>query len=141
MPDQSPVGARMSYWLADALVDVRKAAGVDKVDIAMILGAHEHTIKRLEDGQSMGRDVDRAVSAYADLADLDGREVWWTALYYWYERGIAPQFTAEGPPAAYAEALRAASLRLRGDGGGRSRTPTSIPAPPWLQDHRRRSVQ
>jgi DNA-binding XRE family transcriptional regulator len=132
----------MSYWIADALIQAREDVGLEPKQMATILGVHEHTINRLESGQSMGRDIDSATAAYADVTGIgDARELWWAALYFWYQRGSAPAFTAEGPAAAFAEAIRAASLRLQPSAGGRSGKPISIPAPPWLARRNRRLGQ
>ena len=73
----TPVGTRMSYWIGMTLKEARERVGISRQDIARPLGVNDVTIKRLESGRSMGRDIDHAVAAYAFVLGLeDGRQLW-----------------------------------------------------------------
>lgn len=119
----------MSYWIGDILRERREAAGIERSDIAKMLGVHEHTVARLEDGVSMGRDIDRAISAYAyALGIKDGREFWSDALERWYKHGSPPRFKRPDSPAgAFAEALHLTALRRQQDGAGREEKRDATP--------------
>lgn len=106
-------GARMSYWIATVLQDARKHAGISEQNMAVSLGVNARTIRRLESGQTMGRDIDHFVAAYAHVCGLeDGRDLWGRAVERWRSDGTPPQFVVtEGPAAAFAEAIRAEALR------------------------------
>ena len=112
----------MSYWIATALHDERRAVDIGESDMATSLGVDWRTIRRLETGATMGRDIDRAVAAYAHVLGLDdGRSLWRRALDRWQREGAPPQFQPiEGPAAAFVEAIRIEALRRRRDGAGTS---------------------
>ena len=113
--DSEPVGSRMSYWIATTLHDERERVGVSEDDMARTIGVNWRTIRRLEEGHGMGRDIDRFVAGYAYLLGVeDARELWGIALRRWQESGSPPRFEAiDGPAAAFAEAIRAEALRRR----------------------------
>ena len=119
-------GARMSYWIATALRLRRTQADISESDVATALGVNWRTIRRLESGRSMGRDIDKFVAGYAYLLGLeDPRVIWDDALKMWRHKGsAAPMPTMEhGPPAAFAEAIRAETQRqlAQGESARRSR--------------------
>lgn len=114
--DASAPGTRMSYWIATALETVRENIGISEDEMATSLGVNWRTIRRLETGGSMGRDIDRFVAGYAHVAGIeDGRDIWEDALARWRKHGNAPQFEAvSGPAAAFADAIRAEVQRQKG---------------------------
>lgn len=121
-PD-TPVGSRMSYWIGQTLKEEREKAGLEKADVARPLGVNDITIKRLESGRGMGRDIDHYVAAYAYVLGLeDGRELWGRALDRYKRHGSAPMFTVPvGSPAeAFAQAIRDVVLRRRAEADAQS---------------------
>lgn len=89
-------GRTMSYWLAHALREKRQQAKVSVRAIAQILGADQSTIWRIEKGQTIPREVDRYVAAYAKALGLeDGRALWRLALEAWMEGGNPPILTED----------------------------------------------
>ena len=117
-----PAGTKMSYWIAHVLQQARERAGVSEGDIGTSLGVNWRTIRRLEAGTTMGRDIDHYVAGYAHLLGLeDGRALWREALRYWDKDGAPPRFMpVEGPAAAFAEAIRLEALRTRQETGEKS---------------------
>lgn len=119
--DHQPPGGRLSYWLAAVLRKEREAAGRTRQDIATMLGTSVKTIDRFESGESLGRDAELYVAAYAYALGLeDSRELWARAVQSWLQKGVPPVFRAEGPAEAYARAIRNVALRQRQSGGERS---------------------
>lgn len=120
-----PAGSRMGYWIATVLRDRREAAGISEQDAATTVlqpradgkKPSSRTIKRLETGATMPPDLDQRVAGYAYLLGLDdGRELWREALERWDAEGSPPVLIpAQGPAAAFAEAIRMQSLRRRGE--------------------------
>ena len=127
MRDRS--GVRMTYWIGDVLQEEREAAGVTTAQVATALDVDERTIKRLELGQTMGRDIDRTVAAYAYLIGIeDGRDLWREALERWSRDGSPPQFKpSSDPAAAFAEAIRVTALRQQQRDVGPSKARSAIP--------------
>lgn len=119
----------MSYWLATTLKEAREHAGLSREDIARPLGVNGVTIKRLESGQSMGRDVDQYVAAYAFVLGLeDGRELWEKATRDYRRHGSPPMFSVPaGLPQAFAEAIREVALRRRPRDAAPSEEPPATP--------------
>lgn len=125
-----PDGTRMSYWLATTLKEAREREGLSRADIARPLGVNDVTIKRLESGRSMGRDIDRYVAAYAFVLGLeDGRVLWEKATRDYRRHGSPPLFSVkEGSPAyAFAQALREVALRNRPHDGAPSASQRATP--------------
>src|ERR1017187_8043325 len=117
---QNHEGSRMSYWIADVLLDARERHGITEGEMATSLGVNWRTIRRLEKGESMGRDIDRFVAQYAYVCGIpDARDLWTDAIAAWRKYGEAPGYEAiDGPAAAFAQAIRTqaqATIRSRGD--------------------------
>ena len=107
----------MSYWIASELKDARENAGISEALMATSLEVNWRTIRRLEKGETMGRDIDRFVTQYAYLTGVqDAREFWESAMKRWRKHGSPPPFEVNvGPAAAFAEAIRAEALRRKTD--------------------------
>lgn len=101
---ESTPGRRLSYWIGQALRNAREDARVPKSYIAALLNESETTITRLEKDDGLyaefwGRDIDRAVWAYAYAIGIDDpRELWQHALNDWYEKGALPAFSEDEIP-------------------------------------------
>lgn len=120
-------GARMSYWIASVLQDVRSEASISEEQIAISLGVNWRTIRRLEQGASMGRDIDAFVAGYAYLIGIDdARELWERALQAWYKSGSPPSYVAtDSPASAFAQAIRAEARRAQARPGQTEKRRTS----------------
>lgn len=110
-----PTGSTMSYWIALVLMEERERAGLSERQIATSFDVNPRTIQRLEKGASMGRDIDRFVAGYAHLLGYeDARDLWAAAVKRWRSEGSAPAFSpVDGPPSAFADAIRQEALRRR----------------------------
>ena len=108
-----PPGMRLAYWICTILRRERLRLGVSEQEMGTSLGVNRRTIQRLEQGQTMGRDIDYFVAGYAYVLGLDdGRELWRDALDAWRKDGKAPIIgPIEGPAGAFAKELRGQSLR------------------------------
>lgn len=117
-PLDSPIGSRMSYWIATTLRDRRLEAAVSVTDLATALGVNWRTIHRLEGGRSMGRDIDKFVAGYAYVLGIgDPRDLWADAAANWFRHGSAPQHEpTAGPAAVFADAIRSEALRRIAEG-------------------------
>jgi transcriptional regulator with XRE-family HTH domain len=119
----------MSYWIAHTLREERERAGVDPQVLASILGVNEVTIKRLEQGENYGRDIDRTVTVYAYALGLeDARELWARALESWHTKGAAPSFSDGQTTHAleFARAIREVAQRQRKSRDDSSSTRSAI---------------
>ena len=89
----------MNFWIAKVLKREREAAAISEKVVAALLNTNERTIERLETGERWGRDIDRAVLAYAYALGLDdSRHLWQLALDEWNATGAAPEFSSEELP-------------------------------------------
>jgi len=113
----------MSYWLGQTLRHARSQFGITEEQMATSLDVNWRTIRRLETGLTVGRDIDRAVAGYAYVVGVDARDLWADALARWVEDGSVPQFEPmTGPAAAFARAIRDEAVRTRAEG---ARAPVS----------------
>ena len=103
-----PAGSRMSFWIATTLSAERERVGITEHEMGTSLDVNWRTIRRLEAGTGMGRDIDSYVAGYAHVLALeDGRELWHQALERWQKDGAPTVFEpVQGPAAAFAEAIR-----------------------------------
>lgn len=104
----------MAYWVAHVLKTERERAGIEEKDMAIAIGVDRMTIKRLEEGESLGRDIDDRMAGYAYVLGIDDcRELWRRALDAWLSHGEPSIFKEEGGPAAFARWVRETAGRAR----------------------------
>lgn len=122
-------GTRLSYWIARVLQDAREEANCTTRDVGTSLDVDERTIKRLERGGTMGRDIDRFVAGYAFVLGYDdGRELWQQALHRWQREGAPPQAVIkDGAPDAFARSIRREALRRQQGGAAKSERRRATP--------------
>lgn len=116
-PDNEPrpkAGQQMLLFLSE--VAIRTRGDYKPEDVAAVARLDARTIKRFEAGEHWPRDLERVLSAYATLADIqDPRDLWREALDAWYRSGSNPaQLTDEGERMARAIKERDADAGPRG---------------------------
>lgn len=94
--------ARVIPALFDVLADQRRSAGVSETDVASAFGSRERTVLRWEAHENYpwgakGRDLERAVAAYAVTAGLDPLDLWRDAIHR--AEGAEGELRAMGPDA------------------------------------------
>lgn len=112
---------QLNHWLADTLRHEREAADMPVEHIAVAMGVSVRTVTRLENPDELGpsgakpwgRDIDRAVAAYAHLLGLDPRDLWRMALDRWQNTQPTLDLTDDLPGGRYVEAIREAALARR----------------------------
>lgn len=100
----SPEGT-MTFWLAVAAKELREAAGRLHVHVAASMSKNQSTVYRFEEGNTVPRDLNLFIAAYADDLDIEPMQIWERALELWRE---------SGEQATLADLLKPAGGHLRG---------------------------
>jgi transcriptional regulator with XRE-family HTH domain len=95
----------MTFWLAAAAKELREAAGRKQVHIAATMSKDQSTVYRFEQGETVPRDLNLFVAAYADDLDIKATQIWERALELWHQ---------SGDEATVADLLKPGADRLRG---------------------------
>lgn len=94
----------MTFWLAAAAKELREAAGRMHVHVAASMSKDQSTVYRFEQGNTVPRDLNLFIAAYADDLDIKPIQIWERALDLWRK---------SGEQATVAELLKPAAGHLR----------------------------
>jgi hypothetical protein len=75
--------SQMISWLATVCKTTREYADVKLATIAKAAGKDQSAVYRFEQGESMPRDIDAMVSAYAEVTGVPSQHIWADALAAW----------------------------------------------------------
>lgn len=116
-------GREFVYWLAKACAELREGAGVSYETIAHYSGETALTVKRFESVETLPRQLDPLIAAYAHVAGYaDNRDVYLDGIDLWIELGRPHELPRAGEDvsrgedravAAVADARRRDEARAR----------------------------
>lgn len=84
-PGSMSAEGTMTFWLATAAKELREAAGRKQVHIAATMNKDQSTVYRFEQGETIPRELNLFVAAYADDLDITAIQIWERALELWRE--------------------------------------------------------